>query len=261
VRAGAQEIPPAVVGSLAGTRDDVERLRAASAYEPGVGAPPDQVFDPLLRGLLRGASTAWRGNPDAARAQAAAVTGRVGELVASVRVLEPPGPFSLGTRDAPVPLTVANGLPITMTVKVELSGTAGLRVTPIPVQRVPPLGRVQVRASAEVLRAGLFTVEASVRTPDGGALGEPTRLQVRSTVYGTVTIWLTVGAGALLVLLSARRIWRRIRGDRKGGGSGPDGGPPAPPSDGPPPSGPAWSGREVPVGTPREISSGTRDLP
>jgi hypothetical protein len=157
-------------------------------------------------------------------------------------VLEPPGPFSLGTRDAPVPLTVANGLPITMTVRVELTSTAGLRVAPIPVQRVPPLGRTQVRVSAEVLRAGQFTVEAAVRTPDGGALGKPTRLQVRSTVYGTVTIWLTAIAGGLLVLLAARRIVRRIRGDRSGrdgrarsGGPGTGAGPVRPPVTGDPP--------------------------
>jgi len=222
VRVGADEIPPAVVQTLTAARDDVERLRAAADYESGVGAPPEQVFDPLLRGLLRGASAQWRGRPDEAAAQADLVTARIGELVGSVRVLQPPGPFSLGTRDAPVPLTVANGLPITMTVRVELTSTAGLRVAPIPVQRVPPLGRVQVRVNTEVLRAGQFTVEAAVRTPDGGALGEPTRLQVRSTVYGTVTIWLTGAAGVLLVLLAGRRIWRRIRGDRSG--SGPDGG-------------------------------------
>jgi hypothetical protein len=262
VRAGAAEIPPAVVASLVESRDDVERLRAAADYETGVGAPPEQVFDPLLRGLLRAASSEWRGRPDAARAQADLVDARIGELVGSVRVLQPPGPFSLGTRDAPVPLTVANGLPITMTVRVELTSTAGLRVAPIPVQRVPPLGRVQVRVSTEVLRAGQFTVEAAVRTPDGGSLGEPTRLQVRSTVYGTVTIWLTAVAGALLVLLAARRIWRRIRGDRKG--SGPTDGPP-------PPNGPSPQVRTVlhpartPAGPPepsrRGISSTGGDLP
>lgn len=232
VRMGALEIPPAVVASVAEDRDDVERLRAAADYETGVGAPPEQVFDPLLRGMLRAVSGWWRGDPTAARAQAGLVGARIDELVGSVRVLEPPGPFSLGTRDAPVPLTVANGLPITMTVRVELASTAGLRVAPIPVQRVPPLGRVQVRVSAQVLRAGQFTVEASVRTPDGGALGEPTRLQVRSTVYGTVTIWLTAVAGVLLVLLAARRIVRRIRGDRSGPdrGTGPHGSGTSPPT-------------------------------
>ncbi|MFR9805845.1 DUF6049 family protein [Pseudonocardia sp. RS010] len=237
VRVGAQEIPPAVVAAVVEDRDDVERLRAAADYETGVGAPPEQVFDPLLRGLLRAVSGWWRGDPAVARSEADLVGVRIDELVGSVRVLEPPGPFSLGTRDAPVPLTVANGLPITMTVRVELAGTAGLRVAPIPVQRVPPLGRVQVRVSTEVLRAGQFTVEASVRTPDGGALGEPTRIQVRSTVYGTVTIWLTAVAGVLLVLLAARRIVRRIRGDR----SGPDGGTGAGGSGPGPPAGPVRS--------------------
>jgi hypothetical protein len=234
-RVGAAEIPPVLVQRLVADRDDVERLRAAADYETGVGAPPEQVFDPLLRGLLRPASGAWRGNADAAAAQTDLVDGRIAELGGSVKVLQPPGPFSLGTRDAPVPLTVANGLPITMTVRVELTSTAGLRVAPIPVQRVPPLGRVQVRVSAEVLRSGQFTVEAAVRTPDGGDLGEPTRLQVRSTVYGTVTVWLTAVAGGLLVLLAARRIWRRIRGDRRGRGGGtpvPQA-PPGPPQDGP----------------------------
>ncbi|GAA4687956.1 DUF6049 family protein [Pseudonocardia yuanmonensis] len=260
VRMGAQEIPPAVVASVAADRDDVERLRAAADYETGVGAPPEQVFDPLLRGLLRAVSGWWRGDPAAARAQADLVGTRIDELVGSVRVLEPPGPFSLGTRDAPVPLTVANGLPITMTVRVELASTAGLRVAPIPVQRVPPLGRVQVRVSAEVLRAGQFTVEASVRTPDGGALGEPTRLQVRSTVYGTVTIWLTAVAGVLLVLLAARRIVRRIRGDRSGpdGGTGPGG-----PGSGPPtgPVRPPVPVRPPGVPAPNGAGPGPADTP
>jgi hypothetical protein len=54
-------------------------------------------------------------------------------------------------------------------------------------------------------------------------LGPPSRLKVRSTVYGTITVWLTVGAGVLLVVLVARRIIRRIRG-----GDGPHGEPDRP---------------------------------
>jgi hypothetical protein len=115
-------------------------------------------------------------------------------------------------------------------VQVELASVGGgLRVSTIPVQRVPPLGRVQVRVDAEVTRSGTFPVEAAVRTPDGGALGTPTRLQVRSTVYGVVTVWLTVVAGVALVILAGYRIVRRIR-------SGEDGAPGAgvpPPDRGP----------------------------
>ncbi|MCW0214120.1 MAG: DUF6049 family protein [Pseudonocardia sp.] len=219
VRASAAEVPTSVVEGLVADRDVVDRLRAAATYEPGVGANPALVFDSLLRGLLRGASSAWRGDAVAASANAAAVGSRIAELAGSVRVLEPPGPYSLGTRDAPILLTVANGLPVTMTVQVELASVGGgLRVSTVPVQRVPPLGRVQVRVDAEVTRSGTFAVEAAVRTPDGGALGTPTRLQVRSTVYGIVTVWLTVVAGVALVVLAGFRIVRRIR---SGDGAGP----------------------------------------
>jgi len=98
-------------------------------------------------------------------------------------------------------------------VQVELTSTSGLRVAPIEVQQVPPLGRRQVAVNAQVTRAGQFTVDAVVSTPDGGVLGPPSHLKVRSTAYGTITAWLTAIAGGLLVLLAARRVWRRVRGE------------------------------------------------
>ncbi|NMH94905.1 hypothetical protein HF519_25710, partial [Pseudonocardia bannensis] len=213
LRAGAREIPPAVVDAMRVTGDDVERLRASADNELGVGATPAAVFDPLLRDTLRPTSSAWRGRPELAERSGDATTDRVTELRSSVRVLEPPGPYSLGTADAPLLLTVANGLPVAMKVRVEIASTAGLRVAPIPEQRIPPLGRIQVRVSAEVTRSGQFIVDAAVRTLDGGPLGPPSRLQVRSTAYGTITVWLTATAGVLLVVLAARRILRRTRGE------------------------------------------------
>jgi hypothetical protein len=133
----------------------------------------------------------------------------------SIRVLEPPNPYSLGTSDAPLPLTIANALPVTVRVRIEIAGTSGLRVAPIEVQQIPPLGRRQVSVNAQVTRAGQFTVEAAVRTPGGGVLGPPSRLRVRSTAYGTITGWLTAIAGGLLVVLAGRRIWRRVRGEQE----------------------------------------------
>jgi hypothetical protein len=52
-----------------------------------------------------------------------------------------------------------------------------------------------------------------VRTPNGQLLGPPSRLRVRSTAYGTITVWLTASAGALLVVLAVRRVLRRVRGE------------------------------------------------
>nr|WP_304633560.1 DUF6049 family protein [Pseudonocardia sp. C8] len=265
--AGGAEIPREVVATIADQVRSIEGLRGAAEARTGIGATPTEVFDPLVRGTLRAASSWWRGDPARAVWEAGVVTGRIDQIRSSVRVVQPPSPYSLGTSNAPLLVTVANGLPVTMNVRVVLSSTTGLRVDPIPVQAVPPLGRVQVRVNTQVTRSGQFSVDAGLRTPDGADLGPDTRLRVRSTVYGTVTVWLTAIAGAVLVVLVVRRVVRRIRAARsasagpgRGGPSGPDrpGGPAGPDDpdgrDGPhgpggaPPAGPTGGLPTRPVG-------------
>jgi hypothetical protein len=223
LQAGGREVASATVDALRRTAADITDLESAAVPDAGVGVSPEEVFTPLRHGLLRPVSAAWRGRPDAAAAASRAVADRVAELRATVRVLEPPSPYSLGTSNAPILITLTNGLPVTVQVHVEISSSSGLRVAPIEPQLVPPLGRRQVRVSAEVVRAGQFTVQASVRTPDGELLGPASRLRVQSTVYGTITVWLTASAGVLLVVLAGRRVLRRIRGEPgKGKRSGQD---------------------------------------
>ncbi|MCY7342235.1 MAG: DUF6049 family protein, partial [Pseudonocardia sp.] len=228
--AGGREIPTAVITTIRATSDSLTDLRSAMVDGSGVGIGADEVLAPLLQGLVRPASVARRGQPDLSRDAAKTGATGVADLRAAVRVLEPPSPYSLGTSTAPLPLTVANGLPVTVRVQLDVASTAGLRVASIAPLEIPPLGRRQVSVDAEVTRSGQFTVAAAVRTPDGGLLGPPSRLRVRSTAYGTITVWLTASAGVMLVVLVARRILRRIRGARP---PGPRGGGPA----GPPPPG------------------------
>ena len=100
---------------------------SAAVPDSGLGVAPDEVFGPLRSGLVRPASVAWRGRPEAATRAAQAAGDRIAELRGAVRVLEPPGPYSLGTSNAPLLITVANGLPFTVRVRVEItpSGPAG----------------------------------------------------------------------------------------------------------------------------------------
>jgi hypothetical protein len=205
----------AAIGAVAAAVRDLADLRTAVVSNTGVGITADQLFAPLDLGVLRPASASRRGSPTDAHSAASVELSRVDAIRNSIRVLEPPNPYALGTSDAPLPITIANALPVTVRVRIEIVGTSGLRVAPIDVQQIPPLGRRQVSANAQVTRAGQFTVEAAVRTPGGGVLGPPSRLRVRSTAYGTITGWLTAIAGALLVVLTARRIWRRVRGDQQ----------------------------------------------
>jgi len=213
LRAGGREVARAVADSVRGTGAQIDDLRSAAVPDSGVGLNPDEVLQPLVLGLLRPMSAAWRGRPEAAIAAATLCSGRITDLRASVRVLEPPSPYALGTADAPLLVTIGNGLPFTVRVTLDIASTSGLRVAPIDPQVVPPLGRRQAQVSAQVTRSGQFTVLASVRSPDGQQLGPPSRLRVRSTAYGTITVWLTGSAGVLLVVLAIRRVLRRIRGE------------------------------------------------
>ncbi len=237
LRAGARDIPIPVIESVRELRTDVLDLRSAAVAETGVGAPLEATFGPLVHAAVRPTSSAWHGQPGLAEDSAADALARIGELRGSIRVLEPPSPYTLGTSDAPLLLTVANGLPVTVEVRLSISSTTGLRVAPIPTQRIPPLGRRQVQVSAEVVRSGQFSVEATVRTPSGRPLGPPSRLQVRSTAYGTITLWLTGCAGVLLVVLAAHRVVRRVRDEPgRSARTGPTvGGPPLPDPNSTPP--------------------------
>jgi hypothetical protein len=212
MRAGAREVPGTVTGRLRTDRDAAADLRDAAEPEPGVGFTPAQVFDPVTEGMLRAGSAVWRGSPDLAATATKVITERVALLRSLVRVLEPPSPYALGDREAPLPITLANGLPVAMRVRVALSDTPGLRTEAIGEQRIPPMGRLQLRVNAQLTRSGQFSVEARLTTVSGTPLGVPSRLLLRSTAYGTITLWLTGTAGLLLVILAVRRIARRLRG-------------------------------------------------
>ena len=150
LQAGSRDIPPAVLESVREMRADVLDLRSAAVPDTGVGATVDATFDPLLQASVRPTSATWHGRPDLARSTASAAAAWIGELRDSIRVLARPARTRWGP-PMPLLLTVANGLPVTMEVRVSISSTTGLRTAPIPPQRIPPLGRRQVQVSAEVV--------------------------------------------------------------------------------------------------------------
>jgi hypothetical protein len=57
-----------------------------------------------------------------------------------------------------------------------------------------------------------FAVDVGLRTAEGLPLGDPVRLSVHSNAYGKVLFFITLSAGAVLVLLAGRRLWHRFRG-------------------------------------------------
>ncbi|MDD7969224.1 DUF6049 family protein [Actinomycetospora lemnae] len=207
--------PPGLVARAGVVRDRQGELLAATERD-GVGAPsPSDFVEPLTDGVLRSLSAAWRGDPAVQEAQVAAVERQVDELRSLVRVAQPSGSYSLGSNDAPLLLTVENRLPVAVRVQVVLEPTPGLRTASLPVVTVPAFGSRQVQVEVEVTRAGQFAVDAQAQTPGGEPLGPTARLLLRSTAYGTITVWLTASAAVVLVILASVRIARRVRAARR----------------------------------------------
>jgi len=108
---------------------------------------PPRCFDPVTEGLLRAGSAVWRGQPEQADLAASVITDRVTMLRALVACSSRPAPTRSGDKEAPLPITLANGLPVAMRVRVALSDTPGLRTEAIGEQRIPPMGRLQLRST------------------------------------------------------------------------------------------------------------------
>ncbi|MDQ2792104.1 MAG: DUF6049 family protein [Actinomycetota bacterium] len=213
----AQEIPPPVTAEVQRDRDVLRDLQVATVLDPATNLRPATLLDPLRLGLLRGVSAAWRGLPSQAALVTGEQTSRLDELRGSVRIVPPPGPYSLAASDSPLLITVSNELPVGMQVELSLSETAGLRAGEVGLQLVPAHSTRQLVIPAKVNRAGQFSVDARLSTPGGTSLGEPSTLRLRSAAFSRVTVALTAGAGAALVLLVARRFVRRARRRREVG--------------------------------------------
>jgi hypothetical protein len=212
--ADAEEIPRTVTTDVQRDRDVLRDLQVATVLDATTNLKPADLLDSLRLGLLRGVSSAWRGHPNQVIGQESS---RLDELRRSVRLVQSPGPYSLAASDSPLLITVSNELPVGVQVALSLSETAGLQAGAVGVQLVPARSTRQFVIPAKVSRAGQFSVDARLGTPGGTPLGEPSTLQLRSTAFGTVTVALTAGAGAALVLLVARRFVRRARRTRKAG--------------------------------------------
>ena len=206
------EIPPTITDRLVRANGTQRDLVNAMGEDATTKVKPAKLIEPMQYGLVRSMSSAWRGHPDRASLAVAEVESQLAGLISQVNVLTPGRPISLGSQDAPLPLTIVNPLPVTVFVQVKLGETPGLRADAIPVLAVPARGNLPVFAESEVLRSGRFTVDVTLRTPSGATLlGTPARLELNSTSYGTITLVITGTAAGALFLLSGLRIFRRVR--------------------------------------------------
>lgn len=217
--AAASELDPtglAVLAAAAASVGDFESMLVLESAEDEQAA--QTITDPLDRAVLAAASSYRRGNPAALRGAAEAVVEAVEAQRRRVFLIVPTdGTYSLASARASLVFTVENQLPVPVQVRISVDASlvAGLSTDEVGTQVLAAARRTLIEVPATVERPGEFRVTSAIFTPAGGTLGDPVRLTVRSTVYGGIALVITIGAGALLLLLFALRLIRRFR---SGGG-------------------------------------------
>ncbi|MEU7478481.1 DUF6049 family protein [Lentzea sp. NPDC042327] len=209
--AGAREIPASIADSVASQNLALAGLVKSMQQEDREHAAPADLAGPLRLGQLRAMSSAWRGDENGARTAAYISDSEINRLSGLVSVTPPNSSILLGSGDSPIPVTITNKLDVRVTVRIVLAETPGIRAKELADQVLPARGERVVRVPVEVLRSGRFPVNVRLTTPDGVALGDTVKLEVSSSAYGTTTVIVTVVAAIALVLLSGRRIIRRVR--------------------------------------------------
>ncbi|HET6287089.1 MAG TPA: DUF6049 family protein [Amycolatopsis sp.] len=212
-----QDLTAATSGEVTAKMSQIDNetlsLSSAMTMDATKRVNPADVIAPVRLALIRAASTSWRG------ADAATVTGNArGDLDAirgQVTVERPKQTIALASGASPLPAYITNGLPVGINVRTVLKNNVGLRPTEaVPERTVPANGAVNQLLPVEALRAGRFSVDVALTTPDGTRLGTDARFELTSTEYGAITIIITITAAGALLLLASRRIYRRIKDSR-----------------------------------------------
>jgi hypothetical protein len=168
---------------------------------------------PLREDMLRALSQSEpaQSRNDLARQRLDVVGGTIEDLFGAVTIVNPGGAYTLATERSPLPLALRNDLAVPIRVRLDLAVPPGMTVEDIGEQELPP-GFLPLRVPIEVHFTQRVAVDAYLRTPDGLPLGEPVRLSVNSNAYGKVLFFITLSAGAVLAMLTGRRLWHRFRG-------------------------------------------------
>ncbi|MCE7005107.1 DUF6049 family protein [Kibdelosporangium philippinense] len=207
----AAELPSSVLDRIAKANGIQRDLLGAMLPDDTRPVNPETLIFPIRNSLLRASSGAWRANSSGGDQATAIATGELDGLRSLVTVNPPGPPITLASSNSPIPIRIANNLPVTVRVKLVIPESAGLRPGTVTERPIAARSTFTDLVPAELLRAGKFTADVWVTTPGGTPLGSVSRIEISSGSYGTITVAVTSIAGGMLVLLAARRVYRRMK--------------------------------------------------
>ena len=173
------------------------------------------VDEQVVRQALLTSSFWSRPHPGLAAERAVAAAERVASWLGEIQV-RGPAFVTMSSETGTFQVTVLNGLDQRVTVGLRASvPDSELQLTTSEPIELPPNGRGAMRIDATSTDIGVHLVTLQPVTVDGTAIGEPTRVSIRSSRVGLI-LWIVMGVGgtALLVAITLR-LWRRVRRRRR----------------------------------------------
>lgn len=206
------ELPQSYLSQVNTAHKDINRF--------GTILPQDnsEVRD-LNVAVQQALSAGWRGDREVATKVVKGLAYTAKQAQRQVRVATNPNSrVTLTSHGGNVPVTVENDLAIPVHVMVKLSSHGHRLVVPnsgLISEILPPnqLTRVDFHATAKT--SGVFEAKVQLYTPNGTKYGLPTKIYVKSTVYGKITLVITGAATGALLLAVFVRLTRRARAARR----------------------------------------------
>ncbi|OPX08513.1 DUF6049 family protein, partial [Gordonia sp. i37] len=196
------------------------QLQGSLVSSADVETTPERYLAPLREDMLRSltvparAGAATRTRLADTRAQTIrAVTSTLDRMRAAVTILDPGGRYTLASERSPLLLVVRNDLALPIRVDIRTSAPHDLDIGDVGTIEIPARGTRQLQLPTRAETSEAITVTISIATVTGLPMGSDIRLSVHSNAYGKALFIITIIAGAALVLLTARRLWHRFRGE------------------------------------------------
>lgn len=207
------------VDAIRSEADDSWRVQGALVDSTDVDASPERYISQLREDLLRSIRSPDENNA-ATRTRLArerqqrigAVQSTLDRMHRSVTILDPGGRYTLASERSPLLLVVRNDLALPIRVRITTTAPKDLEIGDVGVVEIPARGTRQIQLPTHAQSSEAMTVTIGMSTVTGVTLGTPIKLSVYSNAYGKPLFIVTICAAVALILLTARRLWRRFRG-------------------------------------------------
>ncbi len=170
------------------------------------------LTEPYAAALLRTTSGAWRSEVAESEQLLRIIDDELDADISKVQVIGG-GVINISSGAGAIPITIANDLPVPVTVGLTLNGTPKVRLITNDLEpiSIPANRKVSTEIDAQVIGNGELAVDVQLTNPAGDPIGKPAEVILRSTAYAQAASWVVGIAFVLLTALLAINSIRRRR--------------------------------------------------